>query len=791
MKISELWLREFVSPEASGLEIAAKLTAAGLEVDAYHPVCGAFSKVIVAKVLSTNKHPEADRLNVCEVDAGKLGTLQIVCGAPNVRANLKVALALVGAELPGAIVIKDAKLRGVQSCGMLCSVEELGFKEKSQGILELPADAPIGEDLRVYLQLDDNIFDIGITPNRGDCLSVKGIARDLAAIYNLPYVAPNVIPAPVSSAKIIEAAVLEPDTCSNYCIRVISGIKQNVTTPLFISERLKRSEIKLIHPVVDITNYVMLELGQPLHAFDYAKISGKINVRYMQPAEKLLALNNAEIVCATLQSLLVIADDLKPLAVAGIIGGLDSGINDATSEILLESAHFAANTLAKTHRLYKIDTDALYRFERGVEPGLQRLALERASNLILEILGGQAGPITAIEAKFTPTIIEFNPDLVQTLTGMTVTLPRMQEVLQNLGFIVELGQVLWRVTVPASRSDVTLAVDLVEEIVRIYGYEHLIAEPSIAALRSCKVNQIYDIESQMAEFFKHRGFFEALNYSFVDARLQDLINPQHASLNLANPISAELGSMRTSLWPGLINALLYNLKRQQHCVKLFERGSVFVYEDGNTVERSCIAGVISGEFGQLNCNDSKKTFNFYDLKGELQALTANLSKASLEFRADPHMALHPGRSAALYLDGVYVGACGVLHPKIADLLDVQQEVVLFALRILPFTEKKTLQYQAISKYPLVRRDLSLLISQDFSYAQVKTALYAAVNLAWLKAIEIFDVYLGQGVPAGQKSIALSFTFQNVAATLTDAEINAVMAKIVQLLEGQFAAQLRE
>ncbi|SPX61724.1 Phenylalanyl-tRNA synthetase beta subunit [Legionella feeleii] len=762
MKVSELWLREWVNPSLNGQQLASLLTMAGLEVDAVTPVAGAFTGVIVAEVLNTTPHPQADKLTLCEINTGAGKPLKVVCGAANVRQGLKVALAQIGANLPGGLVIKESMLRGELSQGMLCSVTELGLAENSDGIMELDEDAPLGTDLRTYLALDDQVLDIDLTPNRADCFSVLGVAREVAVLTSLPLQPlPEKTSLPTTDEQ-LTIKLLNSDACPQYYGRVIRGINPQAHTPIWIAERLRRAGLRPIHPVVDITNYVMLELGQPMHAFDLQSIDGNINVRFAKANETLQLLDGQQINLH--DRVLVIADNKKALAMAGIMGGEDSAVQEHTTDIFLESAFFSPIIIAGIARSYGLCTDSSQRFERGVDPALQLLALERATDLLLDIVGGNAGPVSsASELAALPlkNKILFNPAKVQQLTGLAVAEEEMVRMLQGLGMDVDRKTAeAWQINIPSHRFDISLDVDLIEEIIRLHGYDKLPGAKMNTTVQAGNINPLESLAARCSQFFIARGYNETISYSFVDPELQQELYPQNLTMQLLNPISSELSQMRVGMWPGLIAAMVYNTHRQQTALKLFENGVVFDLQQGSLQEHACIAGLLTGEQGAMNWSEKTAKFDFYDAKGDLQALFAALQLPEVHFIADVHPALHPGKSARIMVANQEAGWCGVLHPRIADALDSPDEVVLFELRLGALINTEAVRYQQISKFPQIRRDLSLLVNNEVSAAQIEQLVRQTVNEALLKSFDVFDVYTGETIPAGKKSLAIALTLQD-------------------------------
>jgi phenylalanyl-tRNA synthetase beta chain len=793
MKVSELWLREWVNPSfLDEQQLAALLTMAGLEVDIVSPVAGVFDQVIVAQVLSTSPHPQADKLTLCEINTGAGKPLKVVCGASNVRAGLKVALAQVGATLPGGLQIKESTLRGELSQGMLCSVTELGLADLSDGIMELEDDAPIGVDLREYLSLNDHVLDIDLTPNRADCLSILGVARELSALTKLPLkTVPNLTNQPTINES-ITIKLQAPKACPVYSGRIIRGINSHAHTPTWMSERLRRAGVRTIHPVVDISNYVMFELGQPMHAFDLGTIEGGIIVRFGQDGETLKLLDGQE---ANLNAkVLVIADNEKPLAIAGVMGGEKSSVQETTTDIFLESAFFNPLTIAGVARSFGLSSDSSQRFERGVDPTLQIVALERATELLLEIVGGELGPILQVtESSFLPEKhrVPFNPDKVKQVTGLTIAKDEMIVMLQSLGMTVDSKNALWIVDVPSHRFDIELEVDLIEEILRLYGYDKMPGEPIVATVQAGTLNSFEDLAMRVAQLFRARGYNETISYSFVDPELQQVLYPGVETMQLLNPISSELSQMRVGMWPGLLASMIYNIHRQQTAIKFFESGVIFDLEQGVLQEHQCVAGLVTGEYGMMNWGESTRKFDFFDLKGDLEALFQDLNLKNTQFVTAEHSSLHPGKSAAIHINGQHAGWCGVLHPRMTDALDLQDEVILFELHLDALIDKTALRYQRISKFPQIRRDLSLLVNDSLSAAQIETAVRQVANADWLKAFDVFDVYTGESIPDGKKSLAIAMTLQDDNRTMVDSEINALISAIIKKLYEEFSIILRD
>lgn len=793
MKLSLLWLREWVNCLSTEQELADQLTMAGLEVDSVSPVAGAFSKVVVAEVLSTSPHPNADKLTLCEVKADNDNPLKIVCGAANVRPGLKVALAMIGAKLPGGMRIKESKLRGELSQGMLCSVSELGLAEQSEGIMELDEQAPVGTDLREYLMLEDYMLDIDLTPNRSDCFSVLGIAREVAALNQLPLNELEVKTIPPKIDDVVPVHLVNSEACSHYCGRIIRGINPQATTPLWMSERLRRSGIRLIHPIVDVTNYVMLELGQPMHAFDLAAIHSSINVRFAAENERLLLLDGQEV--RLNNKVLVIADEQSVLGMAGVMGGQNSGVQEHTTDIFLESAFFNPQVIAGVARKYALSSDSSQRFERGVDSSIQIKALERATALILEIAGGQAGPvIESSDEKHLPKQVHlrFDTGKVQRLTGLHIPTEEMSTILESLGILIsKVEQGIFEVEIPKHRFDIQLEVDLVEEIIRLYGYNKLSANLMSTPIQAGTACENETIAVYLSNWFKTRGYHETISYSFVDPELQEVLYPEQKFMHLVNPISPELSQMRAGLWPGLIASMVYNAHRQQNTIQLFEVGVVFEMYEGKLTERSCIAGLLMGERGAMNWSEKSRHFDFFDLKGDLQSLLRSLNAQDIQFVAKEHPALHPGQSAEILLEGKHAGWIGTLHPRFNDALDLSYDSVVFELNLSSMIGLKSANYKTISKYPQIRRDLSFVLDKDISAFQIEDTVRSLIKEDWLKAFDVFDVYTGVGIPEGQKSLAISIVLQDSKRTLVDSEINPLISAIIKALEDNYSITLRD
>ena len=788
MKISEQWLRTWVNPSISTEEMVEQLTMAGLEVDGTEPAAGEFTDVVVAKVESVEKHPDADKLSVCQVADGN-ETLQIVCGASNVRTGLSVALARVGAVLPGNFKIKPAKLRGVASAGMLCSAKELGLAEQSDGIMELPADAPIGTSLRDYLELDDTIIEIDLTPNRGDCLSVAGIARELGTLNQCDVTEEVHDPYQQSIKDTFEVSIEAPEACSHYAGRVFRGVDVTASTPVWMVERLRRSGIRSLGAVVDITNYVMIEHGQPMHAFDLDQLDGRINVRYANQSEKITLLDGKSIDLD--DKTLVIADNSRPLALAGIMGGENSGVNDQTRSIFLESAYFAQQAIAGKARGYGLHTDSSHRFERGVDPQLQAHAIHRATELILEICGGEVGPVTEVTTRAHPhdrRPIDLRHERIDRVLGIQLEPDEIIDILTRLGMEVKSFKDHWMVKPPSFRFDIEIEADLLEELVRIHGYNNVPrTQPHYhAAMR--EMSESRQPLTQLRKSLVERGYFEAITYSFVDPAWQAALDPGKEAVKLANPLSSEMSVMRTSIWQGLLQAVRYNLNRQQNRVRLFETGQVFLQGEAGLQQVDRIAGAISGLVKDEQWAENSREVDFYDLKADVESLLG--TGAEIEYRAQAHPALHPGQSAAVFKNGEAIGWLGALHPHAMSELDLGNTVYIFELDLDAVRQLHLPAFRPLSKFPEVRRDLAILINEDVSAQSIEDCIRDSTSKI-LQEVRLFDIYTGKGVDKGLKSVAFGLILQDFSRTLTDQDIDSEIESVVDALKQNFAATLRE
>lgn len=796
MKVSEQWLREWVDPQLSTEELVAQITMAGLEVDATEPVAGAFSGVVVGQIISLEQHPDADKLRVCLVAGNGPELTQVVCGAANARAGLKIPFATVGAELPPGedgkpFKIKKAKLRGVESFGMLCGQTELLVGDDDSGLFELPDDAPVGTDLREYLQLDDTVIEVDLTPNRSDCLSVKGIARDIGVLNREPVVQPAIVPVDAAISDVLPVELVAGDACSRYAGRVIRNVDLSRPTPLWMQERLRRAGLRSIDAVVDVTNYVLLELGQPMHAFDLGTLEGGIVVRMAEQGEVLTLLDGQDL---TLNAdTLVIADQRKPLAAAGIMGGKASAVSATTKDIFFESAFFAPIAVAGRARSYGLHTDSSHRFERGVDWQLQVPALERATQLLLDIAGGEAGPVILAESESKPAVAQVRLRRERILKGLGFAMAdeEVLDILTRLGLLLVSTEADgWTFTVPSYRFDISIEEDLLEELARIYGYNRLPTTSLTASLSlQPQTETLLGIRAVRQQLIA-RGFQEAITYSFVEPSLQALLDPDNAPIEIQNPISAELAVMRTSLWAGLVGALQHNLNRQQTRAKLFESGLRFVRGESGVAQESMLAGLIYGARDAESWAGKSADVDFFDLKGDLESVLGLTGKSgAFGFRPARHPALHPGQTAEVVLDGEGVGLLGALHPQVQQQLGLTRTAYVFEIRLSAVSSARLPAFRALSRFPEVRRDIAVVVDQVVAAADLSDTIRNVAGEA-LRDLKVFDVYVGKGIDSHRKSIALGLTFQHPSRTLTEDEINTSMDVVVKALEDAFGANLR-
>ena len=815
MKFSEQWLREWVNPNISTQQLADGLTMAGLEVEAIEPVAAKLEKVVVGEVTKISKHPDAEKLQVCAVNVGEKSELQIVCGASNVAEKGRYPVALVGATLPGGLKIKKAKLRGVESSGMLCSSKELGMSEQADGLMTLAADAPLGTAIGEYFQTDDNSIELSLTPNRGDCLSIAGVSREVSVLNKVEVTPVSIEPVKASSKETFPVELIAKQQCPRYAGRVIKGINASASTPLWMQERLRRSGLRSISPVVDVTNYVLLELGQPMHGFDLDKLNGGIKVRLANDKEKLTLLDGQEIELT--EGSLVIADHNQAQALAGIMGGEASSVTDSTSNIFLESAFFAPDAIAGKARSYGLHTDSSHRFERGVDPSLQERAIERATGLLLDIVGGEAGPIICEQAKeHVPqaSAVLLRHERLQKVLGVEVDASVVNDILYHLEMEHVQQDHGWTVTPPSFRFDIEREEDLIEEVARIFGYDNIPVQQPTAPSVMVPVTENRVKLEKIQEVLTGRGYQEAITYSFVDPKLQHMLHPDSESLKLSNPISADMSDMRLSLWTGLISAVSHNLNRQQSEVRLFETGLRFTGAEGELQQEPMIAGAVSGAALPPQWGEKTRNLDFFDLKSDVEdilRLTGNLD--GFMFVADRHPALHPGQTAKISRrsnqdqkeqqntkskqkdadnrseEREDIGWIGALHPTVSQQLDLAQPIFVFELKLAAVMQRAIPHFENIPKFPSIKRDLAIVVDEGID-AQTVSACIQSASTTMLTNLKLFDVYQGKGIDSGRKSLAFSLTLQDKERTLTDQDVDVAIEDILSTLNRELGATLR-
>ena len=813
MKFNERWLREWVDPPVATAVLAEQLTRAGLEVDSVEAAVpsGALSGVVVADVLECGPHPNADRLKLCVVESGHGEPVEVVCGAPNARAGMRAVFARPGSRIGGGVKVRRAKIRGVASEGMLLSMRELGIGDEHEGIIELEPDAPTGADVFAALGLDDAVFELSVTPDRGDCLSIAGIAREIGAINHLAAVGPSPDPVAAVSDDRLGVALEAAEGCARYAGRVVRGIDATAKTPLWMSERLRRCGVRAVSPVVDVTNYVMLELGQPLHAFDLHRLEGGIRVRRAGAGEQLTLLDERRVELRP--STLVIADHRRPVALAGIMGGLDTAVSEATRDIFLESAWFSPSDLMGEARFYRLSTDASYRFERGVDPALQRTAIERATRLLIDIAGGRPGPIVdEAEPSHLPrrSEVRLRSQRIGRVLGMELPDDEVAGGLRRLGMEVVEAPGGWTVTPPGCRFDIAIEEDLIEEVVRIAGYDRVPSRVVGGIVAPGGDTESAVPAGRIRRLMVDRGYQEAVTYSFVDPALQSLLDPDVSPIRLENPISSELSVMRTNLWMGLCAALVRNVNRQERRIRLFETGLRFRRDPklrarigdlegwgirgrdqvADVDQERCIAAVVMGPAHPEQWGSAARDVDFFDLKSDVEALIG-LTGESDRFSFEPfaHPALNPAQ-AALVRDGDTVaGLVGALHPRVRGALGLPAPVFVFEMALASLVHARVPEYVPVSRFPAVRRDLSVIVDGEVPIGRILDGVRTA-SPKLLNELTIFDLYQGAGISSGKKSVAIGLTFRSDSRTLEDGEVDKLVEGIVAGLRVEFEAELR-
>jgi len=801
MIFTQQWIRDWLSDPVPANVLAtgnlvAQLTMAGLEVDAHGPVAAEFIGVVVAEIKDVKQHPDADRLSVCVVSDGSQDW-QVVCGAPNVRVGLKVPYAIVGARLPAEDVgkmftIKQARLRGVESNGMLCSAAELGLSDAADGLLELPSDAPLGANIRDYLAVDDTYFELDLTPNRGDCLSIRGLAREIATLNNLVFQQPIMASVPAGIIDTFPVSIAAPGACPRYLGRVIRNINVAASTPLWMQERLRRCGLRSIDPVVDVTNYVLLELGQPMHAFDLERLQGGIVVRMAKQGDSLTLLDGKNL--SPDPDTLLITDASGPLALAGIMGGEHSGVSETTKHVFLECAYFDPLAIAGRARRYGLHTDASHRYERGVDHQLQFQAMERATALMLEICGGDAGPIVE-QAGNVPCVrqVQLKPANVSRLLGMSLEEKEIINILSRLGIVLQTNSNEGMVfEIPSFRFDIGIEADLIEELARVHGYDKLpVTRPAVRMQLPEQPESKVDV-ARVRERLVTLGYQQVITYSFVEPGLMAAVQAEPAPIALKNPISADMSSMRTSLWPGLLSTLKYNVNRQQSRVRLFEVGQVFLRQNNGSIwQPEMLAGLIYGSRFPKEWSQGHENADFFDIKGDVETLLSltGSNAGKFCFQSADHQALQSGQSAAILLEGREVGRIGALSPRLQRDLGVSERILVFEIQLSAILETVVPAFRRLSRFPEVSRDIAIVIDQNVTAGAVR-GLLTDLGGDFLVNLRIFDVYQGDAVGNNKKSLALGLTWQHPSRTLGDDDVNIIIDRCVKGLEDKFNAKLR-
>ncbi len=799
MKVAYSWLREYARLAAPA-ELARQLTLAGLEVESVTPVAPPFSGVVVGEVIESARHPDAEKLSVCQVTTDGANRLQIICGAGNVRAGLKVAVAMTGARLPNEVIIKRAKLRGLESNGMLCSARELGVGDEHEGIMELPPSLKLNEDLRTALDLDDVTLEVNATPNRGDCMSVFGIARDYVAGQEKRYLALQIEPVAArgTAGAPFSVRLDEPSACPLFACRIIRGVTPGAQSPTWLRERLRRVGIKSISPIVDVTNYVMMDLGQPMHAYDLARVENGIRVRLAKPGERLTLLDDKEYELDA--GFLVIADAERAIGVAGVMGGRGTAISEATRDVLLEAAHFTPDAIAGRARRLGIFTDAAQRFERGVDPSLPAIAIERATALLVGMIGGEPEPVQVTRAGVHDGVdadawVSLRRARLSRMLGVDIPDDDVAAVLRAISDRAESLPSGWRVHKPPHRFDIRIEEDLIEEVARLRGFDSIAESHAIAPQVAGEATESRVAHERLVTTMIERGYHEVITYSFVDPALQQQLFPDTQSLRLANPISADLSDMRVSLWSGLIRACRENMRRQQTRVRLFEIGKKFLIKDhvpgSELQEVETLAGIATGSRWPEQWGGAREPLDFYDVKGDvLDALALTGDVSTVRFEAEILSCLRPGRAARIYRGASAIGWLGELHPQVVRAVNLPATAFLFELETESAFASNILKYNKISKFPSVRRDLAIVIDESVPLAVLQENVTVSAS-GLLSELRVFDVYRGPGIETGRKSIALGLILQDSSRTLTDVDADAVLTSVVARLRDELSATIRD
>ena len=792
MKIAESWLREWVNPDLDTEALGHQLTMLGHEVDGIEYEGAGIADIVIAEVAEVSKHPDADKLSLCKVNDGSGKLVDVVCGAPNVVEGMKTPFAKPGVTLPNGMQLRKAKIRGIVSNGMLCSAVELGLGDESDGIMSLPQDAEVGSSLVDLLELPDAIIDLDLTPNRGDCFSVLGIARDVSALTgaDLKDASVAAVVATIEDSHPVE--LVEPAGCPRFAGRVIRGIDTSARSPVWMTERLRRAGLRAISPVVDVTNFVMLELGQPLHAYDFGLLQGTIKPRLAKSGEKLTLLDEKEVELN--DDTLIITDDSGPIGIAGIMGGLSTAVTDKTTDVFFEAAFWPQDFMAGRARTYGMHTDASMRFERGVDPAGQGRAIERATQLLLEIAGGDAGPmVDEIASDHLPARAEIRlrKDRLTRLLGLEVDAVEVERILTRLTMKVESAEDGWLVTAPTHRFDIAIEADLIEEVARIHGYDSI---PETTSFSQAQLETVTESKVDMelaAATLIARDYQEVVTYSFIDAAADTAFAGSESELVLSNPISSEMSVMRASLWPGLVAAAAANNARQQDRVRLYEASKTFHGTLGAHTEVVRIAGLASGPVRPEQWGSTSEAVDFFDVKSDIEALLSLAGGVDeCHFVVAEHPALQPGQTAEIIRNNEVIGVIGKLHPKLAKNYDLKRAVFLFELDAAKSLASAAPLAASISKFPAIRRDIAVIVDEKISADELVNAV-AATSPQLIQGVRIFDIYTGSGIEAGRKSVAIGLILQETSRTLTDDDADEVMAAAVKKLEDQFAAVLRD
>lgn len=791
MKVSYNWLRSWVPVDWPAEEVAERLTAAGLEVDRVTQSGIGLDGVVVAEIVECRPHPDADRLSVCRVDRGHGQTHTVVCGAPNARAGLKAPLAVAGSRLPGGLEIKQATVRGVDSEGMLCSEPELALGDDAAGLMELPDDAPVGSPLAEFLKLPDSVIEFDLTPNRGDCLSVRGLARELSALAEVPARGPQMDPVAAVTERTFAIDLQAPADCPRYVGRVIEGIDPAAKTPLWMTEALRRSGLRSLGPTVDVTNYVLLELGQPMHAFDLDRLEGGIRVRRPLAGDRITLLDGQEI--EPEPDMLLICDHRRPVALAGVMGGADSAVSGETQAILLESAWFNPATIVGRARRLGVSSESAHRFERGVDPQLQVLAVERATRLLLEIAGGRPGPVmdVTVEDQLPPIRdVKLRLDRVNRLLGTRLTGTEVRTVLTRLGMTVRGSNQEFEIRPPGARRDIEIEADLIEEVARMVGYDRLPVRVPGGRLKSTVPSECRVERAALQAGLQARGFQEVMTWSFVSADELGRLGLESGSQPLANPLSQDLAILRTSLLPGLLKTAVANRRRQQGRMKLFELGHIFLKNNSGFLEMEKLGLLICGDPQPESWANARRAPDFFDLKGEVEQLLAGAGRLDqAQFQSAQPDWLHPGQAATLTLDRESAGWLGQLHPRLVRELDLSGPVYVAELDLERLRQRPLPEYRGLARFPSVRRDLALVVPDELPVAELVSTCRETAGER-LENWIIFDQYRGEGIEAGCKSIAIGLIIRDVSRTLTDHEVDDLVERIVDQLAARHHARLR-